>query len=223
MPQDVIEDEDLDYYDLHPDEYDGGDEVTVTVRGTIESEEDSPLSGYKYLYYFSDNSIRIFSKQDLGNEGDTVTIECKVASVEIVGYGSTDMLVVEHRVMDPPFLLGSFAITMILFALVIHLACTKYRERPTQPQQTPQIPLQYQMPSEKNTAGLILGILSIAFFWFFGLGAVLGIEGFMISRPKSKVRAKYGLGGMILSIIGVIVGIIFTFIVIRGILFTVYG
>jgi len=53
-----------------------------------------------------------------------------------------------------------------------------------------------------NICGLVLGILSLLFFWLYGIGLILGIIGFIKSRPRKMLGAKYGQLGYTLNQIG---------------------
>ncbi|UCE73298.1 MAG: hypothetical protein JSV56_09715 [Methanomassiliicoccales archaeon] len=237
IPQDTIKAEELekDYQnDSRFGTYSSDDSVTVI--GTIESEEKTQDSNYEYIYYFSDGSFPIYSDQDMGNEGDTIIIKCKVKTIATSGLQSGRFDILEYEQEFNYVLgLGVFALSWIMMAIGIHLIAGEYRKKSSQPQypqphysppqyqQIPQMPPQQIMPREKNSQGLILGLLSILFFWFFGIGAVLGIEGVITSLRKRKVRAEFGTGGLILSIIGMIVGIIIGALMFRGMLMMLFG
>jgi len=55
-----------------------------------------------------------------------------------------------------------------------------------------------------NISGLVLGILSMLFFWLYGIGLIFGIIGFRKSGPRKMLGAKYGKLGYILNQIGMI-------------------
>ena len=55
-----------------------------------------------------------------------------------------------------------------------------------------------------NIWGLVLGILSLLFFWLYGIGLIFGIIGFIKSRPRKMLGAKYGKLGYNINQIGMI-------------------
>ncbi|MGL4306509.1 MAG: DUF4190 domain-containing protein [Mycobacteriaceae bacterium] len=65
-------------------------------------------------------------------------------------------------------------------------------------------------------AALVLGIISIVMFWFFGIGVALGITavilGFLARRRVKKGEANNGgvaLAGIITGVLGFIAGVVF--------------
>lgn len=61
-----------------------------------------------------------------------------------------------------------------------------------------------------GTAGLVLGIFSILFSWFWPLGLLFGILGIIFSGLGMKARGKSAMAGLILSIIGLGLTVILT-------------
>ena len=69
----------------------------------------------------------------------------------------------------------------------------------------PSLPQPSSAPPEKNSTGLVLGILSIVLCWIpFFVGGILGIIGLIFSVPKKRANAQFGIAGFSLSISGII-------------------
>jgi uncharacterized membrane protein len=72
--------EDIEYDDTGGyADYNDGDEVLIT--GEITNETEVP-GGYEYVL---DENIQVSSGEDIGDEGDTVTLLCEVEEMDLVG------------------------------------------------------------------------------------------------------------------------------------------
>ena len=65
--------------------------------------------------------------------------------------------------------------------------------------------------SEHGIAGLVLGIISIVFFWVPFLGLASGIIGIVCSNSK-KPRKVIATGGIVTSIIGTVLSAVYLLI-----------
>lgn len=90
--------------------------------------------------------------------------------------------------------------------------------------QLPQTPM-YETEHNYGMAlsGLVLGILSLAIFWFLGVGLVLGLIGIIVSAAALKrERAAIGVyhssakAGLTTSIIGAVLGLLLLVMAIAG-------
>ena len=81
------------------------------------------------------------------------------------------------------------------------------------------------MNKEKNGLGiasLVLGISSITFWWVPFLGLASGIIGIVCSAKQRKSHSNgIATGGLVTSIIGVVISAIYNFLILIGILFAV--
>jgi len=63
------------------------------------------------------------------------------------------------------------------------------------------------MTKEKSTAALVLGILSLLFWFFPFLGLPIAIIGLILAVNGIKNNKKFAMGALICSIIGLVLGI----------------
>jgi uncharacterized membrane protein len=116
-------------------DYDNGDEVIITGEITEEGEE---FGNYVYML---DNKIPVMSGEDIGNEGDTVTLQCEVTSILTVEVMEAKAI---YNTVNILMIIG---IILLIVGIIVMILGFKGGAAPA-PQQPPMEP-QYQEPYQQ--------------------------------------------------------------------------
>lgn len=121
-------------------DYDDGDEVIITGEITEEGQE---MGGYSYML---DNNVPVLAGEDIGDVGDTVTLQCTVEGMSVMGitveYMNADAI---YQTMNALMIIG--IILLIVGIIVMILGFKGGAAAPVQ-QQPPMEP-QYQQPYQQ--------------------------------------------------------------------------
>lgn len=75
-----------------------------------------------------------------------------------------------------------------------------------------------QKDNSFGVASLVLGLISTVFLFFFPLGLILGLVGLIFGFvQRRKHKNPWATWGIVLSIIGIVLGILFAYTILSGI------
>ncbi len=124
-------------------DYDDGDEVMITGEITEEGQE---MGGYSYLL---DNNVPVLSGEDIGNEGDTVTLQCTVEGMTVMGitveYMNADAI---YKPFNALMIIGIILLIVGIIVMILGFkggAAAPVQEQPPM-QQPPYQQPPYQQP-----------------------------------------------------------------------------
>lgn len=122
--------EDIEYDDTGGfADYDDGDEVIIT--GEITNETNVP-GGYEYVL---DDNIQISSGEDIGNEGDTVTLLCEVEELTIVSITFERMKA--KAIYQPINILMIIGLILVIVGIIVIILGFKGEENTQTTEQQP--------------------------------------------------------------------------------------
>jgi uncharacterized membrane protein len=139
----AVKAEDIEYDDVSGfTDYDDGDDVIITGEITEEEQE-----GGNYIYALDDNVI-VYAEEDIGDEGDTITVQCRVE--EIIILEATTERMKAYRFYPAVNILMIIGIILVIIGIIVIILGIKGGEAAVVQEQPPieQPPQQPSMPPQ---------------------------------------------------------------------------